>query len=142
MAFKNKEVAKEYFKTRYELNKELILIKRKTHYQKIKQQHQKKCSEYYRANKTIYSAKKAARLYKLTLEYVLELRKITNCNICNIEIFGKTQHIDHCHTTGRIRGVLCNNCNGLLGMVEKITQRGISPMNIFTYLNTAEVSFG
>jgi Recombination endonuclease VII len=27
-------------------------------------------------------------------------------------------HIDHCHTTGKIRGLLCTNCNTMLGKAK------------------------
>jgi Recombination endonuclease VII len=29
-----------------------------------------------------------------------------------------TLHIDHCHTTGKIRGLLCEGCNYILGQIE------------------------
>ncbi len=37
------------------------------------------------------------------------------CDIC-----GKTchLHIDHCHDTGVVRGLLCFNCNGGLGQFK------------------------
>ena len=30
-------------------------------------------------------------------------------------------HIDHCHTTGKVRGLLCNSCNSVLGIVNERT---------------------
>ena len=37
------------------------------------------------------------------------------CNICSREL--DKICIDHCHSTNKIRGVLCNNCNTALGLV-------------------------
>ena len=42
------------------------------------------------------------------------------CLGCNIDInqYGKNFVIDHCHTTNKIRGLLCSNCNISLGMAQ------------------------
>jgi hypothetical protein len=32
-------------------------------------------------------------------------------------------HIDHCHRTGRVRGVLCGWCNKTLGMSQERPER-------------------
>ena len=43
------------------------------------------------------------------------------CNICGIKTdmtIGQgpiNMPLDHCHTTGKVRGVLCSNCNRALG---------------------------
>lgn len=35
--------------------------------------------------------------------------------ICCICLTGPAEHVDHCHETGRVRGVLCFNCNSAIG---------------------------
>lgn len=43
------------------------------------------------------------------------------CDICGKTSLGKVAHsVDHDHTTGEIRGLLCRSCNGLVGMYEKL----------------------
>ena len=47
------------------------------------------------------------------------------CFICGrnqLEIKKKLA-VDHCHTTGKIRGLLCTNCNTFLGYYEKNRDR-------------------
>ena len=40
------------------------------------------------------------------------------CKMCG-SAFRSTPHIDHCHNSGRVRGLLCNTCNSGLGFIER-----------------------
>lgn len=43
------------------------------------------------------------------------------CAIClkDLALKSKKTHIDHNHETGEIRGILCSNCNIMLGLAEE-----------------------
>lgn len=58
------------------------------------------------------------RRYGVTQEQFdqMLLNQNNKCKICDIEFNGsKFTHIDHCHKTNTVRGLLCNNCNMALG---------------------------
>jgi len=42
------------------------------------------------------------------------------CAVCRGDTPGSTKgwHVDHCHTTGKTRGILCNHCNLMLGYAK------------------------
>lgn len=54
--------------------------------------------------------------YGLDPEKFEEMLKGQNylCAICNINI-DYNSHLDHCHETGKVRGILCRSCNLGLG---------------------------
>ena len=56
------------------------------------------------------------KIYKITEEeYFSLLEKQENkCLICSKDISEK-RHLDHCHRTGKVRGLLCPRCNWGLG---------------------------
>jgi hypothetical protein len=40
------------------------------------------------------------------------------CAICKVELTSNKVHIDHCHSTGKVRGLLCELCNKGLGQFK------------------------
>jgi tRNA G26 N,N-dimethylase Trm1 len=71
-------------------------------------------------------------------EYTAMLVKQRNrCDICRAPFGSVTPHIDHDHSTGKVRGLLCCRCNNVLGM------SGDDPKvlkNAIRYLKRHEVS--
>lgn len=46
----------------------------------------------------------------------LVFRQSGKCAICETEMF--PPNVDHCHTTGKIRGLLCRSCNTGIGFLK------------------------
>ena len=43
------------------------------------------------------------------------------CAICNTQLQGgKLQAVDHCHTTDKVRAILCHGCNKGLGLFRDL----------------------
>lgn len=93
----------------------------------------KKCNnknrnDYYKKNPKRHLNSKFKRLYGINYEEYLEMEKEQNhrCAICGLTLEetpfnnrwkspNKHLSIDHCHKTGKIRGLLCGRCNIGLG---------------------------
>ena len=62
------------------------------------------------------------RMYRMSLEnfnYMFTSQK-GKCKLCNKDLSLLNNNperavVDHCHTTGKVRGILCNECNRGLG---------------------------
>lgn len=75
---------------------------------------------YTEKNKDKIKNSRLLREYGITLEEFKRMREsITQCEICEWELSDKNCHIDHCHTSGKVRGLLCFNCNAALGMLKE-----------------------
>lgn len=57
------------------------------------------------------------RAYGISLEQFNQLKAFQKerCAICG-DVFGENCYVDHCHTTGAVRGLLCPSCNSGLGL--------------------------
>lgn len=59
---------------------------------------------------------KALKLTEEEYRAIVE-RANGQCEICKEEL--TRPHVDHCHKTGKVRGVLCSRCNTGLGMFRE-----------------------
>lgn len=84
---------------------------------KRSEEYRKKQAEYREKNRETSVCKALQRTYSITLDdYRTMLEEQGNvCKCCGLEYTVKRYHVDHCHETGKIRGLLCDSCNRGLG---------------------------
>ena len=118
MAWKDKEKAKAYYKAYRQKNKEKVKAYRKDYYKANK----KKVKAYYQENKDKALAaaanSKCKKKYGITSEQKMEMviNQNSKCLICGEPFLeSKNTCVDHCHKTGKVRGILCSKCNSGLG---------------------------
>lgn len=80
----------------------------------------KRCRLCYRA--TIHLARRC-RQFNISIDQYTEMTRAQNgvCAICKrvpLKVHPNGFSIDHCHSTGVVRGLLCNHCNTGLGFFE------------------------
>lgn len=63
--------------------------------------------------------KKTFGITLIEYENIIEFNK-NKCPICNTNVdeLSKSPHVDHCHSSNKIRGILCTNCNTGLGLFK------------------------
>ena len=79
------------------------------------------------------------KTYGITLEQYDEMleEQGNGCAICGTEEPGGRGrfHVDHCHDTGQVRGLLCMSCNTALGGFKDNTKTLLSAVNYLRFHN-------
>ena len=137
---KNRDSRREYLKEYYKNNPDKFKLdadqkkeknrRRRERYANDKEHREaaKKVSRDYGRNNP--RGKKAQRLkqYGITIEQFdgMYERCGGKCEICGFADDGNRQFfpfVDHCHTTGEVRGLLCSNCNFGIGKFSDDIER-------------------
>jgi len=95
----NREHLREYFKKRQKEKSAEISARQRA---------------YYAENKEAYADYERMRRYGLSKQQyiVLMQRQKNSCVCCGLK---KKLFVDHCHNTKEVRGLLCLNCNTMIG---------------------------
>lgn len=133
----NKDYVKSEHQKYYAANKEHLAKKGKEYYEANKERLKAKSRQWHRKNRDHALAVKRLYKYNLTpgaFQYLYN-KQNNVCAICGSS-FKSTRdtHVDHCHKTNKVRGLLCHFCNTGLGHFRDSSKY---LNNAITYLKTA-----
>jgi len=106
----------------YLRNREAVLASKREQNERIREHRAQQARGWRKANPEI--AREVGRRHHLKKKYglttdqwgALFLSQGQCCAICRSETPGdkRNWHTDHCHDTGKVRGILCSNCNRIV----------------------------
>ena len=132
MPFKSREAAKLYFKSYHQRN----------HEKRLEGARRQRQTERYKQLQPLRSRRSMLRIrYGITPDDYDRMfsAQMGCCAICqtaypNNGKGNKYLDVDHDATTGRVRGLLCRQCNVMLGQLEKIFRRPALSSAVQAYL--------
>ena len=105
MPHANKEEAKKYFSDYYAKNRETMKAYKR---------------EWTKNNKDKISGYGRKYRYGIDKDQFTKMieEQENSCKICSKNLDTCKAVVDHCHSTGSVRGILCNSCNVALGLIN------------------------
>lgn len=116
-----KKCCVEYSREYRTKNHTVLLENARKHYTEHKEEVRVRRSKRYANNPSVYREAKLKREFGITLEeYDSVLQNQGGvCAICGkVPSESKPLGVDHNHETGKVRGLLCDNCNLILGLAH------------------------
>jgi hypothetical protein len=116
------EHKKEYQKEYYLKNKKKLLEYRKNFYNENKEIAIQRSKTWAENNKRRRKHNVLMSTHKISIDDYerMLVEQDYKCYCCSVEhsSLKKGLFVDHCHTTGKVRGLLCNSCNSALGYAK------------------------
>jgi Autographiviridae endonuclease VII len=110
------ERVKEHRRKYYQANREKHLAAQKARYEANIEQRRARQRDYNRTHREVINNRLRERKYGISPDDYAALYRFQGgeCRIC-LRVWSRRLHVDHSHATGRIRGLLCDDCNLGLG---------------------------
>jgi len=105
-------------------NKEYVLAVHKKQRRETPEKEKARARAWRKRNPSKRGEYHRRQLYGLTPEQYGEMIRSQNgkCGVCAVP-FTKTPHVDHDHSTGAVRELLCTGCNRGLGLFKDSPER-------------------